>query len=147
MSSELAERPAVGASPAGAAGAPATGRLDWRALEEGRGGMWAWLFQRITAVVLIICLMTHLVAEHIFGLGHLSYLNISHRLSSDAFRVVDISLLAAAIYHGLNGARMVVLDYWLATRASRRALSVVLWVFGAAVFVYGMWALWPWISH
>jgi len=144
MSSKVAERPAV-AAPAGAA--PATGRTDRRVLDEGAGGMWAWLFQRITAVVLIIGLLTHLVATHIFGLGHLSYLNIGHRLSSDAFRVVDISLLAAAVFHGLNGARMVVLDYWLASRGARRALSAALWVLGLATFVYGMWALWPWISH
>jgi succinate dehydrogenase hydrophobic anchor subunit len=147
MSSQLAERAAVGASPAGAGDAPTTGRMDRRAVDEGAGGMWAWLFQRVTAVVLIIGLATHLIATHIFGLGHLSYLNIGHRLSSDAFRAVDISLLAAALFHGLNGARMVVLDYWLASRASRRVLSVALWVFGTATFVYGMWALWPWISH
>ncbi len=145
MSSEVAERPAVAAPVADATAA--TGRMDRRAVDEGVGGMWAWLFQRITAVVLIVCLMTHLIAAHIFGLGHLSYLNIGHRLSSDAFRVVDISLLAAAVYHGLNGARMVVLDYWCRARAQRRALSIALWVLGSATFVYGMWALWPWISH
>ena len=144
MSTEVAERPTV-APTAGAP--PETGRMDRRALDQAAGGMWAWLFQRITAVVLIVGLITHLVATHIFGLGHLSYLNIGHRLSSDAFRVVDISLLAAAIFHGLNGARMVVLDYWCATRGSRRALSLGLWVLGSATFVYGMWALWPWISH
>jgi len=147
MRSQTVERPAMRVPHGGTGEAPAAGRIDRRALDEGAGGMWAWLFQRVTAVVLIIGLITHLVATHIFGLGHLSYLNIGHRLSSEAFRVVDISLLAAAIFHGLNGARMVVLDYWLATRASRRALSVALWVFGSAVFVYGMWALWPWISH
>ncbi len=145
MSGTVAERPGVVAPTAGAPAA--TGRVDRRALDESAGGMWAWLFQRITAVVLIIGLLTHLIATHIFGLGHLSYLNIDHRLSSDAFRVVDVSLLAAAIFHGLNGARMVVLDYWLAARAGRRALSAALWALGLATFVYGMWALWPWISH
>ena len=58
------------------------GRLDRRTVDAGAGGMWAWLFQRVTAVVLIIGLITHLIATHIFGLGHLSYLNIGHRLSS-----------------------------------------------------------------
>ena len=45
-------------------------------IDDSAGGMWAWLFQRVTAVVLIVCLMTHLIAAHIFGLGHLSYLDI-----------------------------------------------------------------------
>ena len=115
-------------------------------LDSSRGGMWGWLMQRVTAVVLIVGLLTHLVATHIFSLGHLSYLNIGHRLGSTFFVVIDISLLAAAVFHGLNGARMVVLDYWLKSRASRRALTIALWVFGSATFVYGTWALWPWIS-
>jgi hypothetical protein len=41
---------------------------------------------------------------------------------------------------------MVVLDYWLETRGSRLALTIVLWVFGSVSFAYGLWALWPWIS-
>ena len=62
-------------------------------------------------------------------------------------QVIDVSLLAAAIFHGLNGARMVVLDYWLKTRASRLTLTIALWLFGSAAFVYGLWALWPWIAR
>jgi succinate dehydrogenase hydrophobic anchor subunit len=40
----------------------------------------------------------------------------------------------------------VVLDYWLQSVAARRALAIALWLFGSVTFVYGMWALWPWIS-
>jgi succinate dehydrogenase hydrophobic anchor subunit len=115
-------------------------------LDQSRGGMWAWLAQRVTAVVLIVGLLTHLVATHVFNLGHLSFLNIGDRLGSTFFVVIDVSLLAAAIFHGLNGARMVVLDYWLKTRGSRLALTIGLWVLGSVTFVYGLWALWPWIG-
>jgi succinate dehydrogenase hydrophobic anchor subunit len=115
-------------------------------IDQSRGGMWAWLFQRVTAVVLIVGLLTHLVATHLFNLGHLSFLNIGDRLGSTFFVVIDVSLLAAAVFHGLNGARMVVLDYWLQSVVARRALAIALWLFGSVTFVYGMWALWPWIS-
>jgi succinate dehydrogenase / fumarate reductase, membrane anchor subunit len=137
------------APPAPAAGAdppPTTGRMRPAVLDSSSGGMWSWLLQRVTAVVLIVGLLTHLVSTHIFNLGHLSFLNIGDRLGSTFFVVVDVSLLAAAIFHGLNGARMVVLDYWLQTRASRRALTIALWALGSVTFVYGLWALWPWIS-
>ena len=147
MTTQVVQRPPQAPPVPPGAAPPATGRMRPAVIADSAGGMWAWLAQRVTAVVLIVCLMTHLIAAHIFGLGHLSYLDIGHRLSSDAFRVVDISLLGAAIFHGLNGTRMVVLDYWLKSRAGRRALAIALWVFGSAVFVYGMWALWPWISH
>ena len=131
---------------AGTDPAPTTGRMRPSVLDSSRGGMWGWLGQRVTAVVLIVGLLTHIVDTHLFNLGHLSYLNIGDRLGSSFFVVIDISLLAAAIFHGLNGARMVVLDYWLQSRASRLALTIALWVFGLLTFVYGTWALWPWIS-
>ena len=148
MTAQVVEPKAQAAPPPTSAARPAsTGRMRTAVLDQSRGGMWAWLAQRVTAVVLIVGLLTHLVATHIFNLGHLSFLNISDRLGATFFVVVDVSLLAAAIFHGLNGARMIVLDYWLKTRGSRLALTIVLWVFGSATFVYGMWALWPWIAR
>ena len=149
MTAQVAESPPQ-APPQPATGTnapPTTGRMSAAVVDQSSGGMWSWLLQRVTAVVLIVGLLTHLVATHIFNLGHLSFLNIDHRLASTFFVVIDVSLLAAAVFHGLNGARMIVLDYWLESRASRRALSIGLWVLGSATFVYGMWALWPWISH
>ena len=147
MSTEVVERPPQAPPGPPDAAPPATGRMRPAVIADSAGGMWGWLLQRVTAVVLIVGLLTHLVATHIFNLGHLSFLNIGDRLGSTFFVVIDVSLLAAAIFHGLNGARMVVLDYWLKGRAGRRALSITLWVFGSAVFGYGLWALWPWISH
>jgi succinate dehydrogenase cytochrome b556 subunit len=110
------------------------------------GGMWAWLLQRITAGVLLFGLTSHLVATHIIAVGQLSDSNIALRLASTFFVVVDVSLLAAGVFHGLNGVRMVILDYGLRTRSRQRALCGILWLIGVGVFVYGMWALWPWIG-
>jgi len=115
-------------------------------LDKSAGGMWAWLFQRVTAVLLLVGLATHLIATHIFAIGELSYDDIAGRLASSSMTAVDIVLLGAAIYHALNGFRMVVLDYWFSGRGQRTALAVVLWVGGVVVFIYGLWALWPWIS-
>jgi len=74
------------------------------------GGMWSWLFQRITAVLLIVCLTIHLIFTHILSIGELSYENVANRLAHGTLTAVDIILLMAAIYHALNGLRMVLLD-------------------------------------
>lgn len=113
---------------------------------EARGGMWPWLLQRVTAVVLLFGLAVHLVVLHLFGLGELTYDSIATRVAGGFFTVVDVSLLASALFHGLNGLRMVLLDYGF-TGDRRRFLDGVLWLVGLAAFVYGMWALWPWISQ
>lgn len=115
-------------------------------LDQSRGGMWSWLLQRITAVLLIVGFASHLISTHIMAIGELTYDNIAHRLASGFFVAMDVMLLAAVLYHALNGARMVILDYWLSAKAQRRALSLALWLVGVAAFIYSLWALWPWIK-
>ena len=108
--------------------------------------MWSWLFQRITAVLLIVCLAIHLIFTHILNIGELNYDNIADRLAHAGLTAVDIILLAAGIYHALNGLRMVLMDYWFTSRTRALILTIVLWVVGIAFMAYGTWALWPWIS-
>ncbi|MGZ3577278.1 MAG: hypothetical protein ACXVA3_18670, partial [Vulcanimicrobiaceae bacterium] len=111
-----------------------------------RGGVWGWFMQRVTAVILIVGLGTHIVATHILNVGELSYDNIAARLAGIFFIVTDVALLAAAIFHGLNGLRMVLLDYFWNARRQRLVFTWLLWAFGTAFFVFGLWALWPWIT-
>ena len=109
------------------------------------GGMWLWLLQRVTAVVLLLGLAAHVIATHALDLGDLSYDNVAGRLASGFFVVVDFSLLAAGLFHGLNGLRMVLLDYGFTGRA-KTLLSWALLLVGLAMFAYGTWALWPWLT-
>lgn len=119
---------------------------DIERVDRQKGGMWLWLLQRISAAVLLFGLLTHLIATHILSIGELSYDNIAERLQSGFFITVDILLLAASIFHALNGTRMVLLDYFFKELTRRRILDLVLLVFGLTAFVYGLWALWPWIT-
>lgn len=111
-----------------------------------RGGMWAWLLQRITAVLLIVCLAIHLLFTHILNIGELDSANVSDRLANGGLTAVDLTLLAAGIFHALNGLRMVLMDYWFTSRTWALMLTLVLWAVGLAFMGYGSWALWPWIS-
>jgi succinate dehydrogenase / fumarate reductase cytochrome b subunit len=108
--------------------------------------MWSWLFQRITAVLLIVCLAIHLIYTHILGIGDINYNTIGERLAHAGFTAVDIILLASVLFHALNGLRMVLMDYWFTARNRALALTIILWVVGLAFMGYGTWALWPWIS-
>ena len=116
-------------------------------VDTHKGGMLAWLFQRITAVLIIVTLGTHLVFTHILSIGDISYDTIGQRVAHGAYTAVDIILLIAGVYHALNGLRMVLMDYWFTGRRSVVGLNVVLWVVGLAAIAYGTWALWPWIGY
>lgn len=120
--------------------------LKTEALDTARGGMWPWLGQRVTAVLVIVTIMVHLVLTHYIAIGELSYENIGERVGAAAVLVNDLVLLFAVVYHALNGLRMVVLDWGLTGSGARRAFDVVLWLAGIAAVIFGTWALWVWVS-
>ena len=115
-------------------------------LDRSRGGMWPWLGQRVTAVVIFVTILVHLVLTHYVAIGELSYDNIAERLATGAVLANDVLLLVAVVYHALNGVRMVVLDWGLSGRGVRRGFDAFLWVVGIVAVVYGIWALWVWVS-
>ena len=115
-------------------------------LDRSRGGMWPWLGQRVTAVVIIVTIMVHLVLTHFVSIGELSYDNIGERLATTVVLVNDVLLLVAVVFHALNGVRMVVLDWGLSGSGARRGLDLFLWVAGVIAVAYGIWALWVWVS-
>jgi len=90
-----------------------------------------WLLQRISAALLVVLLGLHIWASN-FATDWASLLRAG----------VDISLLAVALFHGLNGVRTIVLDFGLGVQA-RRFVSVSLWMLGFAAFLFGMYGLWP----
>jgi succinate dehydrogenase hydrophobic anchor subunit len=116
------------------------------ALDTARGGMWPWLGQRVTAVLVIVTILIHLVLTHYIAIGHIDYDNIGERLAATAVVVNDMVLLFAVVYHALNGLRMVVLDWGLSGSGGRRVFDIVLWIVGIAAVIFGTWALWVWVS-
>jgi succinate dehydrogenase membrane anchor subunit len=90
-----------------------------------------WLLQRMTAVLLVAFLGLHLWVSN-FATDWATLLRAG----------VDMSLLALALFHGLNGVRTVLLDFGLGYQA-RRFVSVGLWILGFVAFLFGAYGLWP----
>jgi succinate dehydrogenase / fumarate reductase membrane anchor subunit len=108
--------------------------------DEGisRYGLWPWFLQRVTAVLLLITLGMHIWALHFASSGErLTFQSMRARLASPLFLTLDGALLALALFHGLNGVRMVFLDFKIGPRAERW-LTTVLWVFGVLTLVFGL---------
>jgi succinate dehydrogenase / fumarate reductase membrane anchor subunit len=90
-----------------------------------------WLTQRITAVLLVIFLALHLWVS-----------NFAADWALLVRAMIDLSLLALALFHGLNGVRTVVLDFGLGQQG-RRFLSLSLVMLGVVAFVSGVYGFWP----
>jgi succinate dehydrogenase / fumarate reductase membrane anchor subunit len=80
-----------------------------------RGGnleQMAWLFTRVSAVVLLVMALFHLLYMHIaLGMDTVSFQLIAYRWQSPGWRLFDAVLLVFGWLHGANGMRVVLDDY------------------------------------
>ena len=101
------------------------------------GAAWAWLGQRITAVLVAGFIFAHLWFSHLTEVGQkITLERVSQRLGEGGFFFLYIGLLAVALYHALYGLRGIVLDYGPGSKAQ----AVVTWLalmIGLAGFGYG----------
>jgi succinate dehydrogenase / fumarate reductase membrane anchor subunit len=79
--------------------------------ETSKTGAIAWLFQRITAIVLFIMLLVHFVTYHFMAEGAYNWEKVVSKMQSPWFNLLQFLFLITALYHGLNGVWMVVEDY------------------------------------
>lgn len=109
-------------------------------------GTWAWFFQRLSAVLLIALLGIHIYVAHFWHVGEdLTVDNINERVKEVLYIVIDYSLLAMVLFHGLNGARTVLLDFDIFMKR-RKGLDIAMWVLGLATLIWGIIILFPFIE-
>jgi len=91
---------------------------------------WLWLFQRITAVLLVVFLGVHLWLAN-FG-----------QAAASLRAMLGVVLLGLALFHGLNGVRTVLLDFAIGTQG-RKFVTMILLLVGVASLLFGIHGLWP----
>jgi succinate dehydrogenase / fumarate reductase cytochrome b subunit len=80
----------------------------WR---EFTAGMWAWIFHKFTGWVLIGYLFTHIAVLSTATTGAEAYNSTLGGLESLLIvRVGEVGLLAVAVFHILNGVRLLFVD-------------------------------------
>jgi len=80
----------------------------WR---EFSAGMWAWVLHKFTGWVLIGYLFTHVAVLSTFLQGAETYnATLSGLESLLVVRVLEVGLLAVAVFHILNGLRLLFVD-------------------------------------
>lgn len=92
--------------------------------------VWLWLFQRVSAVLLVVILGVHLWLAN-FG-----------QASSSLRAVLGVVLLGLALFHGLNGVRTVIFDFNIGAQ-SRKFTTMLLLLLGVVSLLFGMYGLWP----
>jgi len=98
---------------------------------------WQWFFMRISGLVLLVLALLHFTITHILNdVADTDLVFVSERWDNPVWRIYDWSLLTLALFHGLNGVRVIIDDY--VANASRRAtVKAVLYTISLVLFAYG----------
>jgi succinate dehydrogenase / fumarate reductase cytochrome b subunit len=78
---------------------------------RGRGPYWAWLLHRVSGVAIVLFLFLHVLDTALVGLGPEAYETFVFLYREPPFRVLEVGLAGAVLYHGINGLRIIVLDF------------------------------------
>lgn len=104
--------------------APSVGARGGK-LYRGDPGMWSWVAHRITGVLTFFFLFAHVLDTALVRVSPNSYDQVIALYKNPLVNLMELGLVGAVLYHGLNGLRVMLVDFW---SSGPRYQRVMLWV-------------------
>ncbi len=99
--------------------------------------LYAWLFMRVSGVVLLFMALIHLAIMHLINnVDVINYQFVAQRYATPFWRTYDVVMLWLALIHGTNGMRIVLVDY-VRPRGWRAVSLASLYVVGFVFLALG----------
>jgi succinate dehydrogenase / fumarate reductase membrane anchor subunit len=99
--------------------------------------LYAWLFMRVSGVLMGFMVVGHVVIMHVVNqVEDINYAFAAERLANPFWRIYDLILLGLTLFHGLNGVRTVLDDY-IHSRGWRVVAMTLLWTLGILFLIVG----------
>ena len=114
-----------------------------RTLYRGDPGMWSWVLHRIAGATIFFFLFVHVLDTALVRVSPQAYNAVVETYKTPIIGLMEIGLVAALLYHALNGVRVILIDFWWqGTRYQKQMLWAVagIWllVFVPSLVVIGM---------
>lgn len=77
---------------------------------RGGQGQWAYILHRLSGIGILVFLIAHVVDTALIGWGPEVYNRVIALYRHPFFRVNEIVLFAAVLYHAMNGVRVILVD-------------------------------------
>ncbi len=108
---------------------------------RGGAGQWAWILHRLSGVAILLFLAIHILDTGLVFWPS-AYDRVMQLYAHPVFRVGEVGLAAAVLFHALNGIRITILDFYPELSGRQReffygvvALFVLLFVPGAYIML------------
>lgn len=109
-------------------------KSDVGTLYKGSPGQWSWLLHRITGVAIILFLFAHVVDTAVVGWGPEAYNRVISVYHNWVVELLELGLVAAVLYHSINGVKIMVFDFWPASSRHMKPIALA----STALFVLSM---------
>lgn len=74
--------------------------------------MWSWVAHRVTGVLIFFFLFAHVLDTALVRVSPDSYNRIMDTYKTPLVNLMEVGLVAAVLYHALNGLRVMAIDFW-----------------------------------
>ncbi len=101
-------------------------------LYRGKVGMWSWVMHRITGVAIFFFLLVHVLDTALVRVSPEAYNVVIATYQTPLIGVAELGLVAAILYHGFNGIRIALIDFW---SKGAKYQNVMFWVVVGISFV------------
>ncbi len=81
-------------------------------LYRGKTGMWSWVLHRITGVSIFFFLLVHTLDTALVRLDPAAYNEVIETYKTPIIGIAELGLVAAILFHALNGVRIILVDFW-----------------------------------
>src|SRR6478672_10773240 len=83
-----------------------------RTLYRGDPGMWSWVLHRITGATIFFFLFVHVLDTALVRISPQTYDEVISTYKTPIVGLMELGLVAAVLYHALNGIRVILIDFW-----------------------------------
>ena len=81
-------------------------------LYRGKVGMWSWVLHRITGVGIFFFLLVHVLDTALVRVSPEAYNVVIESYKTPLIGLAELGLVGAIVFHGLNGLRVIAVDFW-----------------------------------
>jgi len=81
-------------------------------LYRGKVGMWSWVLHRITGVGIFFFLLVHVLDTALVRVSPEAYNVVIESYKTPIIGLAELGLVGAILFHGLNGLRVIAVDFW-----------------------------------
>lgn len=114
-------------------------------------GQVAYILHRVSGVAVILFLFVHLVENFFLLMGEDAYNRAIGIYDTWYFRLGEFALIAAVVYHALNGVRIIAVDFWQASTRYQKQMWYAVMVLSAVILLWVAKVMlldyphWPWM--